>query len=94
MCRVELAELEPSARGTKKGHYQQIISPEEIKDVNISDDVVIDNECDIGTTLHGEGLAKTRKELFAVQHQGSYGIFVKIQSLISSSLQNRAVFGA
>lgn len=77
LYRVDIAEIEPSTRGTKKGQHQKTFSLKETKDADIFDDGVADNEIEIDTTQHGEGLANASRELFSVQHQGSFsGIFL------------------
>jgi hypothetical protein len=74
LCRVELAEIEPSTRGTKRGACQRIFAEELRKDVDIAYDDVAEDEVASDTMQHGEGLTKSNREIFSVQHKGSYGI--------------------
>ena len=68
--RDDLAELEPSTRGTKKAPHPQIYLQEESNNVAAFDNGGVDNDIEINTTQHGEGLSTANSELFSVQHQG------------------------
>ena len=76
--RNELAELEPTTRGAKGIHHQQTFHQEQTNDVQLFENGAADNVTDMDTTQHGEGLASENKELFSVQHQGSYSLVYTI----------------
>jgi hypothetical protein len=71
-CRDELAEVEPSTKGVKKRHHQQTDFDQDLNESDGVNDVASDDEVGLEIPLHGKGLETENRELFAVQHRGTF----------------------